>query len=112
MLAEAYAKAQEAYTKRISDAPPPPDKPLDTPTIKPGRPKGSKTAKSNGEQPIPHVSAPAPVPPKQEVIPPQKNDITSGHQLQDAANRARIDRLEMVLVAFARTIIKELKEGA
>ena len=30
----------------------------------------------------------------------------------DAASRARIDRLEMILVAFARTIIKEIKEGA
>jgi hypothetical protein len=112
LLAEAYRLAQEAYTKRVSE-PPPADKPLDTPTIKPGRPRGSKNAKSNGSDSIPpQGDNPPPGAKPQELspIPPNPN-ITSGNQLQDAAHRARIDRLEAVLVAFARTIIKELKEN-
>ena len=114
LLAEAYARAQEAYTKRVSE-PPPPDAPAPEPKPKQMRKprQQGNGAKQQEPEPIPQVSAPEPEPPhaKQEVLPPEQA-ITSGKQLYDAASRARIDRLEMILVAFARTIIKEIKEGA
>jgi hypothetical protein len=119
LLAEAYRLAQEAYTKRVSE-PPPADKPLDTPTIKPGRPRkavqsnGSDSTPPKGDNPPPgtlgRIKAVAPDPQVPPNLPKQAEPITSGNQLQDAAHRARIDRLEAVLVVFARTILKELKD--
>jgi hypothetical protein len=114
LLADAYKQAQEAYTKRVSE-PPPADEPQPAPEAKP---KQTRKRASNGAkqpEPVPHIAAP-------EVLPPQQNNITSGigdkpTQLQPpredlADHRNRIDRLEMILVAFARTIIKEIKDGA
>lgn len=110
LLADAYKQAQEAYAQRVSE-PPPADEPQPAPEVKPKQPRkrASNGAKQPepAQEPVPHIAAP-----QQEVLPPQQSNITSGHQLQDAAHRARIDRLEMILVAFARTVIKEIKEGA
>ena len=109
LLAEAYKQAQEAYAKRVAE-PPAPDAP-------PPEPKAKQTRKRMGNgakpEPVPHIEAPAP---KQSL----QDNITSGigtkpTQLQPDAlahNRNRVDRLEMILVAFARTIIKEIKDGA
>lgn len=105
LLADAYKQAQEAYSKRIAE-PPPPEEVVPASEPKPKQ----RRARGNGSK----QEQPAPEAPKQEVLPPEKQaeQITSGNQLQDAAHRARIDRLEMILVAFARTIIKEIKDGA
>jgi hypothetical protein len=131
LLADAYKQAQEAYSKRVSE-PPPPDAAPPAPEPKP---KQRRTRSNGTKQPEPdgvearrqatqaaaeagHI--PPEMAPNQEVLPPQQNNITSGignkpTQLQPDAlahNRNRIDRLEMILVAFARTIIKEIKDGA
>jgi len=122
LLANAYEQAQEAYAKRVSE-PPPPDV---EPAAPEPKPKQTRRRMGNGAKPqeqppaeVPHIAAPAP---KQEVLPPQRNNITSGignkpTQLQPpkedlADHRNRIDRLEMILIAFARTVIKEIKDGA
>jgi len=114
LLADAYKQAQEAYAKRVSEPPPADKEPA--PEVKP---KQTRKRMGNGtKQPEPRVADT----PEPEVLPPQQNNITSGignkpTQLQPpredlADHRNRIDRLEMILVAFARTIIKEIKEGA
>ena len=109
LLAEAYKQAQEAYSKRIQEPPPPEAAP---PAPEPKKMRKPRQQGNGAKQQEPK--------PEPEVLPPEKQpdwgqpnpNITTGHQLQDAAHRARIDRLEMILVAFARTIIKEIKEGA
>jgi len=104
LLADAYQQAQEAYAKRVQE-PPPPDAAQPEPKPKQLRkPRQSNGAKQEAE-------APKPEEPKASTGVIQGN-ITSGNQLQDAAHRVRIDRLEMILVAFARTVIKEIKDGA
>jgi hypothetical protein len=114
LLADAYKQAQEAYAKRVSEPPPADKEPAPE-----AKPKQTRKRMGNGtKQPEPRV-ADAPEP---EILPPQQNNITSGignkpTQLQPpkedlADHRARVDRLEMILVAFARTVIKEIKDGA
>ena len=102
LLADAYKQAQEAYAKRVAEPPPPDAAPPEA------KPKQTRKRASNGAKQPEAKPEPAP----------QQNNITSGigdkpTQLQPwESQRNRIDRLEMILVAFARTIIKEIKEGA
>jgi hypothetical protein len=126
LLADAYKQAQEAYAKRVSE-PPPPDAAPPAPEPKPKQARkrmGNGTAKSQDDLVVTEGKRPAAKPQEAEPVPhiaaPQQNNITSGignkpTQLQPDAlahNRNRIDRLEMILVAFARTVIKEIKDGA
>jgi len=100
LLAEAYEEAQEAYAKRVS-AEPPAEEPKKSEPVKRGPRKGAKAG--NGTE------APKQEEPKQMAKPTSPPPERSEAQLDML--QARIVNLEAVLIVFAETILKEIKNN-
>jgi len=103
LLAEAYEKAQEAYTKRVA-APPPepePELPKVTQPVKRGPRKNAKAGNGAVKQEEPVKTAELQHEP---TTPPPERAEAQLDMLQ-----ARIVSLEAVLIVFAETILKEIK---
>jgi len=102
LLAEAYEKAQAAYAKRVNAEPPAEEK-MPDPVAKRG-PRKSAKAGNGTEAPKQEAKQEEP---KQAAKPrPPERSEAQLDMLQ-----ARIVSLEAVLIVFAETVLKEIKNG-